>query len=147
MDYLVHEIKPLIDENFATLTEKEFTGIGGSSMGGLASFNFATSYKDVFGFCLSFSPAFYIYDQEDLKRYINNLNINPDEYGKFFFYSGGTNYEKAFLRGTVKMYYHFLNCGFDQSQVALFVDSRQNHCEAAWEKYFPEAIKFWLGDN
>ena len=35
MDYIVNEFKPYIDEHFPTLPEREFTFIGGSSMGGL----------------------------------------------------------------------------------------------------------------
>ena len=41
-----------------TKPEKEFTGIGGSSMGGIQSFYMHTSRPDVFGRSLCFSVAF-----------------------------------------------------------------------------------------
>lgn len=50
-DFVINTLKPLIDENFMTKPEKEFTGIGGSSMGGIQSFYMHTSRPDVFGRC------------------------------------------------------------------------------------------------
>lgn len=57
IDYIVNELKPLIDKLF--FTEKDNTAIGGSSMGGIMAF-YAYIYKpDIFKFSLSFSPAFF----------------------------------------------------------------------------------------
>lgn len=145
MDYLVNVLKPLVDRHFPTLRDRENTAIGGSSMGGLASFNFATSYKDVFGFALCFSPAFHIYDHDDLYRLVDKLNLNPYEYGKFFFYTGAVDFEGLFLEPTKEMYYYMLNRGFNEEQVGLSIDLEKTHCEAAWSEHFNEAIKFWLG--
>lgn len=145
MDYVVNELKPLIDKHFPTRKEREYTAFGGSSMGGLAAFNFATRHKETFGFCLSFSPAFFLYQTKPLKDYIENLHINPIDYGRFFFYVGGSEFESEFLKDTFDMYCYFREHGFDTNQVSLLVDSTQKHCEAAWEKHFPDAIRFWLG--
>ncbi len=144
MDYFVNKIKPLVDSLFPTLPEKEFTGIGGSSMGGLGAFNFATVHKDVFGFALSFSPAFFLFDKKVLYDYVETLNINPEEYGKFYFYSGDKDFEHEFLKSTIEMYQYFLKRGFSHEQVALLVDSTKAHCEASWSEHFPSAIRFWL---
>ena len=85
MDYVVDKLKPIIDKYFPTRKEREYTAIGGSSMGGIAAFNFGTLYKDTFGFALCFSPAFHLYNKKELYEYVDSLNINPDEYCKFFF--------------------------------------------------------------
>lgn len=38
MQWVVDELKPLIDSHFRTKPEREYTGIGGSSMGGLMAY-------------------------------------------------------------------------------------------------------------
>ena len=144
MDYFVNKIKPLVDSLFPTLPEKEFTGIGGSSMGGLAAFNFATTHKDVFGFALSFSPAFHLFDKKVLYDYLDSLNINPQEFGKFYFYTGDVDFEHEFFKPTIEMFNYFVKRGFSHDQVALLVDSTKAHCEASWSEHFSSAIRFWL---
>ena len=144
MDYIVNEIKPIVDQYFSTRQEKEYTGIGGSSMGGIAAFNFGTIHRDTFGFALCFSPAFHLYNKKELYEYVNSLNINPNGLGIFFFYTGDVEFEHLFLRPTIDMYQYFRKQGFDHDQVSLVVDASKAHCEAAWSEHFPEAIRFWL---
>ena len=147
IDYVVNKLKPIIDDNFPTIREKEFTAIGGSSMGGIAAFNFATMYPEVFGFALSFSPAFHIYRKKELHEYIESLNINPERFGRFYFYTGNVGFEHSFFKPTIRAFNYFKDRGFDDNQVALLVDSTKAHCEAAWSEHFPSAIKFWLGKD
>ena len=146
MDYIVNTLKPLIEKHFSVRKEKRYTAFGGSSMGGVAAFNYGTKRHDVFGFSLCFSPAFFLYDKKDLYEYIDSLNINPEDYGKFYFYTGDVEFEHLFLKPTIDMYHYFKNHGFNDNQVALDIDKSQKHCEAAWSKHFPDAIKFWLKD-
>ena len=146
MAYVVNDLMPIINQYFSTRREKEFTGIGGSSMGGIASFNFFTSYKDVFGFSLCFSPAFHLYDKKELYKYVDSLNINPNEMGKIYFYTGDVDFEHLFLKPTTEMYNYFKQHGFNNEQAALLVDSTKSHCEAAWSEHFNEAIRFWFNN-
>ena len=146
MDYIVNHVKPLIDKYFSTRPERKYTAFGGSSMGGLAAFNYGTKRKDIFGFALCFSPAFHLFEEDELYHYVDSLNINPKDYGKFFFYTGAVEFESLFLEPTKKMYQYFVNRGFDKNQVGLCVDLKQKHCEAAWSKHFAEAMRFWLKD-
>lgn len=146
MDYFVNTLKPIIDENFSTYPDKEHTGFGGSSMGGLAAFNYGTKRKDVFGFSLCFSPAFHLFNKKELYEYVDSLNINNEEFGKFYFYTGDVEFEHLFLKPTIDMYNYMRNRGLDNNQVALLIDSTKAHCEAAWSEHFNEAMRFWLKD-
>lgn len=146
MDYIVNQLKPLIDQYFSTNPDKEHTAFGGSSMGGIAAFNYATKRNDIFGFSLCFSPAFFLYEKKELYDYVDSLNINPHDYGKFFFYSGAVEFEHSFLEPTKEMYQYFVSKGFDKDHVGLKIDKTQKHCEAAWNKHFAEGMKFWLKD-
>ena len=146
MDYFVNTLKPLIDQYFSTIPDREHTAFGGSSMGGLAAFNYGTKRPDIYGFSLCFSPAFHLFEKGELYDYVDSLNINPQEFGKFYFYTGGVEFEKMFLKPTKDMYQYFLDRGFSKDQVALCIDLKQKHCEAAWSAHFAEAMKFWLKD-
>ena len=55
LKFIVNELKPYIDQNFFTLTDRSNTFIAGSSMGGLISMYAICEYPDVFGgaACLS----------------------------------------------------------------------------------------------
>lgn len=146
IDYIVDVIKPLIDEKFFTLSEKEYTGIAGSSMGGIMAF-YAYMYRpDVFGFSLSFSPAFFFYKKNDWKKIMDEYEIDPEKNGKLFLYVGGTEFESIFLKPTFYTYEFLKKKGFENNQVSLLVDTDQGHNEAAWAKYLPDGLRFWLKD-
>ncbi len=49
LKFIVQELKPFIDKNYATRPEREHTFIMGSSMGGLISLYALMEYPDVFG--------------------------------------------------------------------------------------------------
>ena len=144
VDYIVNNIKPIIDKYFYTLSDKEHTGIGGSSMGGIMSF-YAFIYRpDIFGYSLSFSPAFFFYKKNDWINILNEYDINPIKNGKLFLYVGGKEFEKYFLKPTINTYHYLDKKKFTNDQLALLVDTNEIHHEAAWAKYLPEALRFWL---
>lgn len=54
---IVEDLKPFIDEKYLTKPEREFTGIGGSSLGGLVSLHLGFKRPDVFSRLAVMSPA------------------------------------------------------------------------------------------
>src|SRR5207248_759632 len=59
IEFLVHKVKPLIDESFRTLPDRVHTGLMGSSMGGSVSLYALLTRPDIFGFAGVMSPAFW----------------------------------------------------------------------------------------
>ena len=57
-DFIVHDLKPLIDQRYRTLSDKADTAILGSSLGGLISFEIGLLYPDVFGMVGGMSSTF-----------------------------------------------------------------------------------------
>lgn len=54
---IIEELKPFIDREYRTRTEREFTGLGGSSLGGLASLYLGLKRPDVFSRLAVMSPS------------------------------------------------------------------------------------------
>lgn len=69
---LVDEIKPFIDSRYRTLKERSQTGLGGASLGGLATLYLGFKYKEVFGKLAVVSPAAFWNDQMIVK-YVESL--------------------------------------------------------------------------
>lgn len=147
VNYIADTLRPLINELFYTLVDKENTAIGGSSMGGIMAFYGGATRSDVFGFSLDFSPAFLLYKQKKWREILGGLNIRKENGTKFFFYVGGIDFEHYFVSKTVETYKYLKKLGFDKKQVALIYDSRMNHHENSWNKYLGDAISFWLKNN
>src|SRR5205085_5799740 len=54
---LIEELKPFIDKQYRTRPEREFTGLGGSSLGGLVSMYLGLQRPDVFSRLAVMSPS------------------------------------------------------------------------------------------
>ena len=60
LDFLINTVKPLIDEKYLTIPDREHTGIVGSSMGGLISLYAFFRHPEIFGFAGVMSPSLWI---------------------------------------------------------------------------------------
>jgi predicted alpha/beta superfamily hydrolase len=54
---IIDELKPFIDGEYRTRPEREFTGLGGSSLGGLVSLHLGLKHPDVFSRLAVMSPS------------------------------------------------------------------------------------------
>jgi predicted alpha/beta superfamily hydrolase len=59
MDFIVKVVKPMVDQNYRTLADRENTGVMGSSMGGLISHYALLQYPTIFSKAGVFSPAYW----------------------------------------------------------------------------------------
>ncbi len=143
-DHLFSVVKPLVDKYFNTLPERENTGIGGSSMGGLMAFYCYAYKREYVGFSLCFSPAFFLYHKDKFIKGMKTWSPEHEDYGKIFFFVGGRDFEKLFVNRTLDMYFFLKRRGFEDEQVALIYDSNQYHHESSWGIYAPNALRFWL---
>lgn len=69
--FLVQELKPLIDASYRTKSERQFTWIGGSSLGALISMHACMQQPEVFGGCLAFSPSLG-WDREQILKQLDS---------------------------------------------------------------------------
>ncbi len=142
--YIINDIKPMVDKCFRTQPDKEHTGIGGSSMGGLMAFYTGTSYPETIGFSLCFSPAFLRGDGDRVIKVLKNSIMPASTYGKFAFFVGGVEFEAEFVEGTYHVYNYLKDEGFNDDQILIIHDETMRHHEYSWSLYFEDAIKFLL---
>ena len=142
-DYIFKKVKPIIDETFHTLADKYHTGVGGSSMGGLMAFYLATEYSEYCNYSLTFSPAFFLFEDDSFDEYIKDIFNKKKDVGNIYFYVGGVGFEKDFVESTKRTYEYMKDIGFNDNQIKYVYDETQEHNEKAWRIYFPDAIEFF----
>ena len=75
---LVEEIKPFIDAQYRTLKGRSHTGLGGRSLGGLATLYLGLKYRSVFGNLAVVSPAAFWNDRM-IVRYVESLRSKTNQ--------------------------------------------------------------------
>ena len=140
-EFIAYKVKKVIDESFSTLKDRKNTAIGGSSMGGLMAFYIKNYYPQIFSYSLCFSPAFFLYTRNRLNKTYLGERERKDQ-GCYFFYVGGTGFEKDFVDDTIYVYQEMVKR--DNITARLFIKSDAEHNEEAWEKVFLISIKDWL---
>jgi predicted alpha/beta superfamily hydrolase len=73
---LVEELKPFIDASYRTKRGAKQTGLGGSSLGGLASLYLALKYPNVFGRAAVVSPSVWFANKQ-IVHYVEALPRKP----------------------------------------------------------------------
>ena len=138
--FLTDTLKPFVDENFRTKPEREFTGIGGSSMGGLVSIFSGIMYPEVFGKLMIFSPSLWVVP----KIKLSFLDMDEPQNTRIYLYAGGD--ESATMIDHVKSFKkRLLNKeGFaEKMKIRLSINMEGKHNERYWSDEFPKAIE-WL---
>jgi len=74
---LVEELKPFIDSSYRTLEDRENTGLGGASLGGLVSLYLGLKYPHVFSKLAIISPSAW-WDHRMIIHEVESLAAKPD---------------------------------------------------------------------
>lgn len=150
LKFLVTELKPFIDLNFSTLTDKDNTFIAGSSMGGLISMYAICEYPDVFGaaacisthwpgiFAVENNPipeAFYTY----LRKNLPNPKTN-----RIYFDYGDQTLDALYPPLQEKADAVMIEKGFTSDNWLTKFFPGKNHSEEAWAERLPIPLEFLL---
>ena len=132
-------LKPFIDSNFRTKKEQEFTGIGGSSMGGLVSIFSGLQNPDVFGRLMIFSPSLWVVPE--IKISSKKATVADT---KIYLYGGGQ--ESQTMVSDMKSFKQkLISSTFikENTKINLSINPKGKHNEIYWSDEFPKAIE-WL---
>lgn len=140
--FLSDTLKPHVDKHFRTKPERQFTGIGGSSMGGLISIYAGFMYPEVYSKLLVFSPSLWVVPgiHFEIMSFDESYGMN------IYLYAGGE--ESKFMVPNIE---RFVNTVEEQGlgnsiKFNLSIDPQGKHNEARWGEEFPKAVE-WLFFN
>jgi predicted alpha/beta superfamily hydrolase len=144
INFIVDSLKPFIDRNYRTLSGREHTATGGSSMGGLISFMLTWERPDIFSGAICMSPAFkvrrfnYVDNVESYRGGKKDINLYID--------NGGVELDSLIQFGVDAMLSAFDNKGYKQGEdFYWFRDGKAQHHESAWAKRIWRALIFLFG--
>lgn len=150
MEWIIHEIKPVIDAEYRTYQNRECTGIAGSSMGGLMALYAAVHYNGWFSkaACVSSAIGFCM---PSIMDDIRASQISPDTR---IFLSWGTKEAVGIVDNewddksshTYKWNHTVATAlRVRRASVMTYCQANGAHCEADWEKQIPEFMDFlWM---
>lgn len=140
IQFIVNTLKPYIDQKFRTKPQREYTGIGGSSLGGLISFYGAMKHQNVFSRALIFSPSFWWHS--DIFKMVEDEGKQQPM--KIFLMAGGNEEpDDDVVIKTQKMYQSLQDEGFTKNEVFFATHPDGTHSEWYWAREFGPAYD-WL---
>lgn len=140
--FLVNNLKPYIDNNFRTLSSREFTGVGGSSMGALISMYTLLEYQQVFSKALIFSPSFWFNDS----CFTHAAASGFQQACKIYFLSG-LNESTSMVPDMNQMKNTLIAAGHSAVNMPVIVWADGQHSEWFWKREYPSGFKFLFHEN
>lgn len=141
VDFIVETLKPHIDSTFRTRPQREYTGIMGSSLGGLISMYAAIEHQDVFSKAGIFSPSFWF--SEFAYSQVNELG---KQHEMRIYFLAGENESASMVPDLNRMYNTLRSVGFEESELLRTTHADGQHSEWYWAREFPAAYQ-WLFAN
>lgn len=133
MNWMVHTLKPYIDENYRTLPDRKNTIICGSSMGGLMALYGAAVYNHIFQRAACLSPSLWVNPGKVLemvaKAHIRNDTCIYMDYGSQEIFNHAANAESMISTAHLLM--------TKRVNLALRIVPGGTHSEASWEQQIP----------
>lgn len=166
VDFLVRTLKPEIDRRYRTLPDREHTGIGGSSMGGLIALHAALTHPEVFSKVMAMSTAVWFAEGGGPwlsdNRLLRAIEEGAPPLNVRFWLGVGTaersreadpdvrdasgaavTYARAYVEGSRAVARALAARGVPPSQLRHVEEEGAPHHESAWARWFPEAVQ-WL---
>ncbi len=141
VNFLVETLKPYIDSHYRTRPEREYTGIMGSSLGGLISMYAVINRQDVFSKAGVFSPSFWF--TEEIYRLVEELGKQDD---LRIYMIGGVTESSSMVDDLNRMSSTLQAVGFQAEELQLVTHADGQHLEWYWAREFPAAYE-WLFAN
>lgn len=123
--------------------DESSVGIGGSSMGGIASFYCSLKNLGFYKYVLSYSPAFGLYEMEAFEDFFKKINFkkNTNKLPKIHIYCGGGDLlESQLLLAAKAMKETMVRWGYKKELIFETFDPTKPHNEEAWRLFLGESF-------
>lgn len=151
-DWVVHVVKPFIDQTYRTKPEPQHTLLAGSSMGGIITAYMGAAYPQVFGRLGVFSLASW-FSERDFLRFCDSHPL--DKASKVFIQVGTkegdevdelfiSNMNQTYIDCSLRYYQSLLRTGLPLDNIDLNIMANEIHHEKHWADHFLEFLQFSL---
>ncbi|MCI5773055.1 MAG: alpha/beta hydrolase-fold protein [Erysipelotrichaceae bacterium] len=138
--WMINELKPYIDHKYPTLTNRDNTYIGGSSMGGLMSLYMILKHSDIFSKAVVVSPHLYPLFKQLKKDLRSKMHPHTEVYISW----GGKEYGSEHLLAMVTdQNLQVIRALMTKKQVKVipYAFKNHDHSERSWRKELPMWFK------
>ena len=151
-EFVMEVVKPFIDENYRTKSDRKHTAMIGSSLGGNITQFIGLEYQDQIGCLGVFSSANWLH-QEAFDRYIERKKLLPDQ--RIFIYVGteeaddtdktlmAGNIKQAYIDSSLRYYHDLIAGGVELENLSLKVQAGAIHHEVPWSENLPACLRFF----
>ncbi len=151
LKFIVTELKPVIDQKYATLSDRKNTFIAGSSMGGLISMYAICEYPDVFGgaACMSTHwPGIFIMDDNPIPEafltYLKTKLPKPKRH-KIYFDYGDQTLDAMYPPLQKKVDEVMIKRGYSAKNWLTRFFPGDDHSERSWGRRLDVPLVFLMG--
>lgn len=142
--FITDTLKPFVDQKYRTKKDRENTGIGGSSLGGLISIYSGFLYPEVYSKLMIFSPSLWVEPQNNFPM----VNFRTPYKIKIYLYGGELEGSKMVRR--IHVFEEYLqqweHKKFFDFEFRTSINPDGTHNEFYWSQEFPKAVE-WLYYN
>ena len=142
VQFIQKNLKPYVDNNFRTLSDRDHTGIMGSSLGGLISFYAALKYPETFGIAGVFSPSF-----EMSTPSLNFAGEQGNTQHVRMYLMAGDNESGQMVEKMNQVVELMKGAGFPEDNISSKVVQKGEHNEKLWREQFEQAVLWLFKDN
>lgn len=142
MEFMIDVVKPYIDDNYRTLTDRNNTAVMGSSMGGLISHYALIEHSDVFSKAGVFSPSYWY--SEDVFTFTQQKRIANDAR---IYWIVGDEEGNDMVNGLNAMVKQVSSTDHPPENRVSKVVAGQGHNEGFWASEFSEAVHWLFKQN
>lgn len=135
--FIIHELKPFIDEHYRTLPDKDNTGLLGSSAAALSTFHIGTRHPEIFGKLIMLSPFFVdvqLDETSESRLQEEDMYLMPEGSAPIRMWMDIGDAEGLFLPSQVRNVVHqMLELGYKPGKDIAFLEQPDaGHQEADW---------------
>lgn len=139
--FVTDTLKTYVDKNYRTLKDRDNTGIGGSSLGGLISIYGGFLYPEVYGKLMIFSPSLWAVPKINFPM----IKFYNPFFTKIYIYGGEK--EGSEMVERIHAFKNLMDTYDDDKEKDLefkvSINPEGKHAEYYWSSEFPKAIE-WL---
>ena len=142
-NFIRDTLHPFIKEKYC-ISENNI-GIGGSSMGGIASFYCGLREIGFYSYVISYSPAYGLYEMQAFENYFSTKQFRNSvkKLPKIHIYCGeGDMLEQMLISSSKQMKERLVKYGYDEQLIFETYDSSKPHNEESWRLILPQSFKY-----